>query len=195
MVMRKCSLNSKAHGNCSDSCHTHSRNWSMTGDSSLGSPSRWAYLQGSQQHTDGQIQNLNWVTLNDVWAPLTDLWENLCPKLTQSLSIKTWNANEIKAHNWDVLKRKNQETSTLLLPWVLSWFGRKGPKGCWRQSMLGPSCPSHQSSAPAHSRLHQPLPGTRRGQGHSNAPVSLSLDLWWRHSVPLWGGLSVWCSF
>ncbi|KAI5630459.1 vacuolar protein sorting-associated protein 37A, partial [Silurus asotus] len=37
---RKRSLNSKAHGNCSISCQTHSRNWSITGDTSLGSPSR-----------------------------------------------------------------------------------------------------------------------------------------------------------
>lgn len=44
MVMRNLSLNSKAQGNCSVSCHVHSSIWSMTGDTSLGSPARWLYL-------------------------------------------------------------------------------------------------------------------------------------------------------
>lgn len=49
---RKRSLNSKAQGNCSISCQTHSRNCSSTGDTSLGSPSRWAYLQGKEKVPD-----------------------------------------------------------------------------------------------------------------------------------------------
>lgn len=44
MVMRNLSLNSKAQGNCSMSCHMHSSSWSMTGDTSLGSPTRWLHL-------------------------------------------------------------------------------------------------------------------------------------------------------
>lgn len=155
MVMRKCSLNSKAHGNCSDSCHTHSRNWSMTGDSSLGSPSRWAYLQESQQHTDGQIQNLNWDILNDVWAPLTNLWENLCPKLTQSLSIKTWNANEIKAHNWDVLKRKT----------------KKLPRFFYHESFHG-SVERIQKDAGYRACLGRPVPAIRAVHQHTDAFIS-----------------------
>lgn len=32
-------------GNCSVSCHTHSRNWVKIGDTSFGSPSNWSHLQ------------------------------------------------------------------------------------------------------------------------------------------------------
>ena len=52
MVMRNLSLNSKAQGNCSISCHTHSRNWSMMGDTSLGSPTRWLHLEMSWVQLD-----------------------------------------------------------------------------------------------------------------------------------------------
>lgn len=41
---RNASLNSKACGNCSVKCHTHSKNWVNTGETSFGSPSKWPHL-------------------------------------------------------------------------------------------------------------------------------------------------------
>lgn len=41
---RNASLNSKACGNCSVRCHTHSKNWVNTGETSFGSPSKWPHL-------------------------------------------------------------------------------------------------------------------------------------------------------
>lgn len=41
---RNASLNSKACGNCSIKCHTHSKNWVNTGETSFGSPSKWPHL-------------------------------------------------------------------------------------------------------------------------------------------------------
>lgn len=42
---RNASLNSKACGNCSVRCHTHSKNWVNTGETSFGSPSKWPHLK------------------------------------------------------------------------------------------------------------------------------------------------------
>lgn len=38
-------------GNCSVSCHTHSRNWVKIGDTSFGSPSNWSHLQLVNRHS------------------------------------------------------------------------------------------------------------------------------------------------
>lgn len=48
---RNASLNSKACGNCSVRCHTHSKNWVNTGETSFGSPSRWPHLAPPQEST------------------------------------------------------------------------------------------------------------------------------------------------
>ena len=88
MSMRNLSLNSNTQGNCSVSCHTHSTNWVKTGDTSLGSPSKWPHLQ-TPTHVCNAAYFKSVIGAEGQCIPYTYLCVNLWPMEIHSFSINT----------------------------------------------------------------------------------------------------------